>query len=165
MEPTKILCYPIVKKSVSPLAICLGSLYNDELTQNLVRTVVGEQFDALFNQYVNDAVKKRIKVRTMFEKRLTMKSLFVEFGFPLESVEDLLELSAIADQFDILPKELSYFDCKSMELKTIKIKTDFADPNGKPKRPTTLQSDNSGTDCENSERLVDIDNGCDVVDA
>ena len=158
MEPTKILCYPIVKKSVSPLAISLGSLYNDDLTQNLVRTVVGEQFDALFNQYVNDAVKKKIKVRTMFEKRLTMKSLFVEFGFPLENVEDLLELSSIADQFELLPKELSYFDLKN-NIRTVKIKTDFADPNGKPKPPTSLPL---AVDKENDNNAEE---GCDVVDA
>ena len=162
MEPTKILCYPIVKKSLSPLAICLGSLYNDELTQNLVRSVVGEQFDACFNQLVNDAVKKKIKVRQLFEKRLTMKSLFVEFGFPLDSVEDLMELSSIADQFNILPKELSYFDYKSLELKTVKIKTDFADPNGNPKRPSSL-TENSCLH-ESTDRLADIDDGSDVVD-
>jgi hypothetical protein len=155
MQSTKVLYYPIaVKKAVSPLAICLGSLYNDELTQNLVRTVVGDQFDALFNQYVNDAIKKKIKVHNMYEKRLTMKSLFVEFGLPLESVDDLLVLTELADQFDKVPREISYFDLNDSSIKTVKIKTDFADPNGKPKPPTLLDV--------NGE---DTDEGCDVVDA
>ena len=158
MQSTKILYYPTaVKKAVSPLAICLGSLYNDELTQNLVRTVVGDQFDALFNQHVNDAIKRKIKVRNMYEKRLTMKSLFVEFGLPLDSVEDLLILTDIADQFDKIPREISYFDFKDSSIKSVKIKTDLADPNGKPKPPCSLDT--------NSNDGGEPDEGIDVVDA
>ena len=100
MECHKQVFYPFIKKAICPLGICLSSLYNDDLTQQLVRSVVGDRFDTIFTQLIALARRKNLKVREMIERKSLMKNLFIEFGLPLESTDDLIFLAITANQMD-----------------------------------------------------------------
>ena len=126
MDFHKQVFYPFIKKAICPLGICLSSLYNNDVTQQLVRSVVEDRFELLFDKFIDIARKKKIKVSDMNNKKSVMKNLFVEFGLPLESTDDLIFLAITADQMDSIPNYFSFYDMRDHILKTIQLKNDFA---------------------------------------
>lgn len=124
MDFHKQVFYPFIKKAICPLGICLSSLYNNDITQKIVRSVVEERFDDLFEQSVAIAKKKNIKVDDIMDKKAIMKNLFVEFGLPLESTDDLIFLAITADQMDSIPNYFSFYDMRDHILKTVQFKND-----------------------------------------
>ena len=143
MDFHKQVFYPFIKKAICPLGICLSSLYNNDVTQQIVRAVVEDRFELLFDQYIDIAKKKKIKVSDMVNKKSVMKNLFVEFGLPLESTDDLIFLAITADQMDSIPNYFSFYDMRDHILKTVQLKNDFAETHGTKEN-------------ESRERLVDV---------
>lgn len=127
MDCNKQIFYPFIKKAICPLGICLSSLYNDDMTQQLVRNVVEDRFEVLFEQFVNAAKKKKLKTRDMVERKSVMKNLFVEFGLPLESIDDLIFLAITADQKNSIPNYFSFYDMRDHVLRTVELKHIFVE--------------------------------------
>ena len=80
MDCNKQIVYPFIKKAICPIGICLSSLYNNDVTQQLARNIVEDRFEVLFEQFVNAAKKKKLKTRDMVDRKSVTKNLFVEFG-------------------------------------------------------------------------------------
>ena len=122
--------FPFVKKAISPIGICLSALYTNDITQTLVRSIINDHFSLLFEQYMAHAKKKKVDVKHLVEKKDAMKQLFVEYGIPVESIDDLLFLGCMADHIEKIPKFFSYWDMREHVLKTVSINSAVADPNG-----------------------------------
>ncbi len=78
----------LMDKSGSKL--CLDKLYKSESVKNTVRDVLGEDFEASFESLMRQAhLVKSLLMKTAKKYKNSLRLLFIEFGYELETLEHL----------------------------------------------------------------------------
>ena len=76
-----------------PHVFSLASLYRSKTTRCAIRGLLNDIFENSFNNLIITANKKRSNfISDALENKAVMRKIFMEYGLPLESIDDLKTL-------------------------------------------------------------------------
>lgn len=87
-----------------PQVFSLASLYRSKATRCAVRGLLGDLFENNFNTLIISATKKRSNFITeALEHKSLIRKIFIEYGLPIETVDDIKTMLQLLPQYENLP--------------------------------------------------------------
>lgn len=115
---------PYPKMVMFPRALCLSNLYQTVALRSAVRLFLDSIFETKFKHVMLEAKQKHfVYHQEASTKKVLIKNIFIEYGLPLESVEDLKLILATLPEFNDLRKEFKNVNFANLV---------YADANGTP---------------------------------
>ena len=91
--------------------ICLSDLYKNEDVRNLIRDILGEEFDDSFERLMREGKKvKSLLINKAMKYKDDIKEQYIEFGMELTTLENLRNILEFL-------KLLDDNDCQSLNFK------------------------------------------------
>ena len=108
---------PFPKMAFSPCDISLSNLYQTPSTRSQVRGYVSGIFLTKFEIVIQEAKRRSFRfVRDALDHKQQIQTIFVEYGMPLESLEDLKLILATLPEFSELRKQFNMFEYNKHEI-------------------------------------------------
>ena len=87
-----------------PHVFSLASLYRSKTTRCAIRGLLNDIFENQFNNLIISANNKRSNfISDALENKALMRKIFIEYGLPLESNDDMKTLLQLLPQYEHLP--------------------------------------------------------------